>query len=74
MAKRKYPYGKFNFETGKMDKRTIHPLKCVAIDPKSKGYTDAIIDDCSKIKGRLKFYKDKLGEKNIGKKIFKLKK
>jgi len=25
--KRKYPYGRFNFKTGKMDKRTIHPIK-----------------------------------------------
>ncbi len=47
--------------------------KCVAVNPKIKGYTEAIVDDCSRIKERIEEYK-KFGETNKSKKIYKLNK
>ena len=46
--------------------------KCVAVNPNETGYTEAIVDSCSKIKSRLKYYSEKLGEKNTSKKVYKL--
>ncbi|HEY0087316.1 MAG TPA: hypothetical protein VGB37_00640 [Candidatus Lokiarchaeia archaeon] len=45
--------------------------KCVAVNPKVEGYTEAIVDDCSRIKQRLEQYTN-YGEFNLNKKIYKL--
>ena len=46
-------------------------MKCVAVNTNVKGYTEAIVDDCSRIKQRLEYY-TKLNEFNLNKKIYKL--
>lgn len=46
--------------------------KCVAVNPNNRGYTESIIDYCSKIKKRLEIYKKNYGEANKGKQIYKL--
>ena len=47
-------------------------MKCIAVNPNNTGYTEAIVDDCEKIKKRLAHYKKNYGEANKGKKIYKL--
>ena len=45
--------------------------KCVAVNTKVKGYTEAVVDNCNSIKERLESYK-KFGEYNKLKKVYKL--
>ncbi|MBU0893895.1 MAG: hypothetical protein KKB88_00460 [Nanoarchaeota archaeon] len=44
---------------------------CVAVNPKIEGYTEAVVDKCSRIKQRLEHYTD-YNEFNLNKKIYQL--